>query len=187
MNTDTLFKQSIDNKEEFWKEQAKAIQWFKFPEHILSKDENDYPQWFYDGQLNMCYLCIDRHVEDGFGEQIAIVYDSPVTNQKKTYTFNQAKEEISKLAGGLTSLGLKGDTAVIYMPMIPQTLFAMLACARIGVIHNVVFGGFAPHELVVRIDDCKPKGSDHSHRRSRNRQKNPLPPTGRESHRAGTG
>lgn len=158
MNTDDLFEQSIENKENFWKKQAQEISWFEFPEIISSVDDKHYTQWFPDGKLNMCYLCIDKHIEEGFGEQIAIVYDSPVTGQKKTYTFSQAKEEISKLAGGLLSLGLqKGDTAVIYMPMIPQTLFAMLACARIGVIHNVVFGGFAPHELVVRIDDCKPK------------------------------
>jgi len=158
MNTDILFKQSIENKEAFWKAQAQEIDWFEFPTQILSKDQNDYAQWYSDGKLNMCYLCIDKHIENDFGEQIAIVYDSPVTNQKIQYTFNQAKKEISKLAGGLVSLGLtKGDTAVIYMPMIPQTLFAMLACARIGVIHNVVFGGFAPNELVVRIDDCKPK------------------------------
>ncbi|SDI82319.1 propionyl-CoA synthetase [Chryseobacterium taeanense] len=158
MNAENLFQKSIDDKEEFWKKQAQKIDWFKFPEQILSEGENDYPQWFSDGKLNMCYLCIDKHIEDGLGNQAAIIYDSPVTGQKKTYTFNQAKEEISKLAGGLASLGLKkGDTTVIYMPMIPETLFAMLACARIGVIHNVVFGGFAPHELVVRIDDCKPK------------------------------
>ncbi|KAA0126976.1 propionyl-CoA synthetase [Chryseobacterium sp. SN22] len=158
MDTEHLFKRSIEDKENFWKEQAEQIQWFRFPAQILSEGKNDYPQWFSDGELNMCYLCIDKHIEDGFGDQTAIIYDSPVTGQKKTYTFSQAKEEITKLAGGLVSLGLqKGDTAVIYMPMIPQTLFAMLACARIGVIHNVVFGGFAPHELVVRIDDCKPK------------------------------
>lgn len=158
MKADNLFKQSIENKEQFWKEQAQKISWFEFPETIISKDENSYTQWFADGKLNMSYLCIDKHIEDGFGEETAIIYDSPVTNQKIRYTYNQAKEEISKLAGGLASLGLKkGDTVVIYMPMIPQTLFAMLACARIGMIHNVVFGGFAPHELVVRIDDCKPK------------------------------
>ncbi|MDQ1162612.1 propionyl-CoA synthetase [Chryseobacterium sp. SORGH_AS 447] len=157
-NMEDLFKRSIEDKEGFWNEQAGEISWFQFPTQILSKDENRYAQWFSDGKLNMCYLCIDKHIEDGFGEQTAIVYDSPVTGQKIKYTFSQAKEEISKLAGGLISLGLqKGDTAVIYMPMIPQTLFAMLACARIGVIHNVVFGGFAPNELVVRIDDCKPK------------------------------
>ncbi|WP_263603537.1 AMP-binding protein [Chryseobacterium sp. PET-29] len=158
MNAENLFQRSIENKESFWKDQAKEIDWFQFPSQILSKDENDYTQWFTDGKINMCYLSIDKHIEDGFGDQTAIIYDSPVTKQKKKYTFNEAREEISRLAGGLISLGLKkGDTAVIYMPMIPQTLFAMLACARIGVIHNVVFGGFAPHELVVRIDDCKPK------------------------------
>lgn len=158
MNAENLLKQSIENKEQFWKEQAKEISWFEFPKEIISKDENNYTQWFSDGKLNMCYLCIDKHIEDGFGEETAIIYDSPVTGQKIQYTFNQAKKEISELAGGLMSLGLKkGDTAVIYMPMIPQTLFSMLACARIGVIHNVVFGGFAPTELVVRIDDCKPK------------------------------
>ncbi|MFY1045912.1 AMP-binding protein [Chryseobacterium sp. GP-SGM7] len=158
MSTDDLFKQSIENKEQFWKEQAQEISWFEFPKTIISKDENNYTQWFTDGKLNMSYLCIDKHIEDGFGDEIAIIYDSPVTNQKIKYTYNQAKIEISKLAGGLVSLGLKkGDTTVVYMPMIPQTLFAMLACARIGVIHNVVFGGFAPHELVVRIDDCEPK------------------------------
>lgn len=158
MNADDLFKRSIEDKENFWKEQAQEISWFEFPSQILSQNENNYTEWYSDGKLNICYLCIDKHVEDGYGDQIAIIYDSPVTDQKITYTFNQAQEEISKFAGGLVSLGLeKGDTAVIYMPMIPQTLFAMLACARIGVIHNVVFGGFAPHELVVRIDDCKPK------------------------------
>ncbi|MFW2136591.1 AMP-binding protein [Chryseobacterium sp. TY4] len=158
MNAENLIQQSRNNKEEFWKEQSQSISWYTFPKTITSPDENNYNQWFVDGELNMCYLCIDKHIEDGFGDQVAIIYDSPVTNQKKTYTFSEAKEEISKLAGGLQSLGLKqGDTAIIYMPMIPQTMFAMLACARIGVIHNVVFGGFAPQELVVRIDDCKPK------------------------------
>ena len=158
MNTGDLYKQSLENKEHFWKEQAREISWFEFPQTIISQNQNHYTQWFADGKLNMCYLCIDKHIEDGFGNETAIIYDSPVTNQKRKYTFYEAREEISKLAGGLLSLGLKkGDTAVIYMPMIPQTLFAMLACARIGVIHNVVFGGFAPNELVVRIDDCKPK------------------------------
>ena len=158
MKAQKLFRESIENKERFWAEQAKDIHWFEFPQTILSSDENDYPQWFADGKLNMSYLCIDKHIEDGYGDQIAVIYDSPVTARKEKYTFLQLREEVSKLAGGLLSLGLtKGDTAVIYMPMIPQTLFAMLACARIGVIHNVVFGGFAPHELVVRIDDCKPK------------------------------
>ena len=158
MKADQMFNESIENKEQFWTEQAKEIDWFEFPKTILSEDENGYQQWFVDGKLNMSYLCIDKHIEDGFGDQVAVIYDSPVTEKQEKYTFNQLKEEVSKLAGGLKSLGMeKGDTAVIYMPMIPQTLFTMLACARIGVIHNVVFGGFAPNELVVRIDDCKPK------------------------------
>lgn len=158
MKADQMFNESIENKEQFWTEQAKEIDWFEFPKTILSEDENGYPQWFVDGKLNMSYLCIDKHIEEGFGDQVAVIYDSPVTEKQEKYTFNQLKGEVAKLAGGLKSLGLeKGDTAVIYMPMIPQTLFTMLACARIGVIHNVVFGGFAPKELVVRIDDCKPK------------------------------
>lgn len=133
MNYDQLFSDSIQNKDAFWKKQAGEISWFKFPQQITSADENNYNQWFADGELNMSYLCIDKHIEDGFGEQIAVVYDSPVTDQKQTYTFHQLKNEVSKLADALQSLGLeKGDTAVIYMPMIPQTLFAMLACARIG-------------------------------------------------------
>ncbi len=158
MNDEELFVNSIENKEAFWKEQAENIAWYKFPKTILSNDENNYPQWFADGELNICYLCVDKHIEDGFGDQIAVIYDSPVTETVKKYTYKEVQREVSKLAGGLVNLGLKkGDTAVIYMPMIPQTLFTMLACARIGVIHNVVFGGFAPNELVVRIDDCKPK------------------------------
>ncbi|MEI7488087.1 MAG: acetyl-coenzyme A synthetase N-terminal domain-containing protein, partial [Chryseobacterium sp.] len=90
MNTESLFKQSIEDKENFWKEQAQAINWFEFPTQILSKDQNDYTQWFSDGKLNICYLSIDKHIEDGFGEQIAIIYDSPVTNQTIQYTLNQA-------------------------------------------------------------------------------------------------
>ena len=158
MNYSDFYQKSNDFPEEFWKEQSNEIEWFKKPEIILSKDQNDYPLWFEDGELNICYLAIDKHIEDGFGENIAIIYDSPVTQTIKKYTYNEVKTEVAKLAGGLTSLGLKkGNTAVIYMPMIPQAAFAMLACARIGVIHSVVFGGFAPHELAIRIDDCKPK------------------------------
>jgi len=153
-----IYKESIYNPEQFWKEQANQLEWFKQPKTILSKDSHDYYQWFEDGELNLSYLCIDKHIKDGFGDQDAVIYDSPVTHTKQHITFNQLYEEVSKLAGGLQSLGLKkGDTCIIYMPMIPQALYAMLACVRIGVIHSVVFGGFAPHELAIRIDDCKPK------------------------------
>lgn len=158
MTYNEIYSQSIDSPTQFWETQAKELDWYKNPETILSKDNNDYPLWFKDGELNMCYLAIDKHVEDGFGEQIAMIFDSPVTQTVKKYTYNEVKTEVAKLAGGLLSLGLKeGHTAIIYMPMIPQAAFAMLACARIGVTHSVVFGGFAPHELAIRIDDCKPR------------------------------
>ena len=153
-----FYKESLENPEQFWSNQANVLDWFKKPKNLLSKDANGYPLWFEDGELNACYLALDKHINDGFGENIAFIYDSPVTQTIKKFTFNQVKTEVAKLAGGLLSLGLqKGDTAVIYMPMIPQAAFAMLACARIGVTHSVVFGGFAPHELAIRIDDCKPK------------------------------
>ena len=158
MNYYEFYKKSNESAVDFWKEQSQNIAWFSNPKTILSNDSNDYPLWFADGELNACYLAVDKHIEDGFGEQVAIIYDSPVTQTVKKYTFNEVKTEVAKLAGGLLSLGLeKGDTAVIYMPMIPQAAFAMLACARIGVTHSVVFGGFAPHELAIRIDDCEPK------------------------------
>lgn len=152
------YKDSIENPQAFWKSHAKNLSWFEEPQTILSRDSHDYNQWFADGKLNMSYLCIDKHIEDGHGDQDAIIYDSPVTSTKEHISFNKLHEEVSKLAGGMKNLGLsKGDTVIIYMPMIPQALYAMLACARLGVIHSVVFGGFAPHELAIRIDDCKPK------------------------------
>ena len=158
MNYQEFYNKSIENPEKFWAEQANEIDWFAKPEQILSNDETGYPLWYKDGILNACYLALDKHIQDGYGEKTAIIYDSPVTQTVKKYTFNEVKSEVARLAGGLTSLGLKkGHTAVIYMPMIPQAAFAMLACARIGVTHSVVFGGFAPHELAIRIDDCKPR------------------------------
>ncbi|GAB4156439.1 MAG: propionyl-CoA synthetase [Winogradskyella sp.] len=158
MSYQEIYRESITEPEHFWKKQAERLAWFKKPQSILGLDQYNYPQWFKDGKLNVSYLCIDKHIEDGFGHQDAIIYDSPVTQTKQHISFNKLHEEVSKLAGGLKSLGLeKGDTCVIYMPMIPQALYAMLACARLGVIHSVVFGGFAPHELAIRIDDCKPK------------------------------
>ncbi|MEM9075555.1 MAG: AMP-binding protein [Bacteroidota bacterium] len=153
-----FYLESIQNPEGFWNEQAKALAWNRFPTEIVKVAPNGGSHWFTDGELNMSYLCIDRHIKAGHGDQVAIYYDSPVTNVKANITYLQLHDEVSKLAGGLRGLGLKkGDTAIIYMPMIPQAVYAMLACARLGVIHSVVFGGFAPHELAIRIDDCKPK------------------------------
>jgi len=152
------YDSSIESPEQFWAKQANNLKWYKKPTAILSKDENGFDRWFADGKLNICYLAVDKHVEAGFGEQTAIIYESPVTQQKVLYSFNEVKRRVERLAGGLRDLGVKkGDTVIIYMPMIPHAAFSMLACARIGAIHSVVFGGFAPHELAVRIDDCKPK------------------------------
>lgn len=158
MNYIETYKQSIEQSDIFWAQQAEQIAWYTKPSLILDKDENDYPLWYKDGELNICHLALDHHIENGHGDQIAFIYDSPVTQTVKKYSYLEVKTEVAKLAGGMLSLGLKkGDTAIIYMPMIPQAAFAMLACARIGVIHSVVFGGFAPHELAIRIDDCKPR------------------------------
>lgn len=158
MKYQPFYNQSIASPEQFWQTQSEQIEWFQKPKTILSQDTNDYPRWFEDGTTNLSYLCIDKHINDGHGAQHAIIYDSPVTGAKQYITFNQLHDEVARLAGGLQSLGLvAGDTCLIYMPMIPQAVYAMLACARLGVIHSVVFGGFAPHELAIRIDDCKPR------------------------------
>lgn len=142
----------------FWAEQADRIAWTKKPTKILEKDERGIDRWYVDGELNTSYLALDYHVENGRGEQPALIYDSPVTGMKQTFTFTELRNQVAEFAGALHAKGVKkGDTVVIYMPMIPQAAIAMLACARIGAIHSVVFGGFAPNELAVRIDDAKPK------------------------------
>lgn len=158
MKAHKMFQESIDNREVFWAQQAEKVEWFKKPEKILSEDEYGYPQWFADAELNTCYLAVDKHVNDGYGDEVAIIYDSPVTERIIKITYKELQENVAKLAGGLQKLGIKkGDTAIVYMPMIHQSLYAMLACARLGVTHSVVFGGFAPQELAIRIDDCQPK------------------------------
>ncbi len=158
MTYQKIFEESLADPVGFWKTQARQIKWSKTPEQILRIDNSGYGHWYEDGKLNMCRLCVDDHVSNGFGDQTAIIYDSPVTGRRGHISFHELQREVSRLAGGLEKLGLKkGDTAIIYMPMIPQATYAMLACARIGVIHSVVFGGFAPHELAIRIDDCQPK------------------------------
>ncbi|MGB1451542.1 MAG: AMP-binding protein, partial [Marinirhabdus sp.] len=158
MKFQQFYRESIRAPQQFWEAQARELAWYEAPKNILSKDQNNYAQWFADGTLNLCHLCVDKHIADGFGAQTAIIYDSPVTQTKQHISFDKLHTEVSKLAGGLQQLGLqKGDTCIIYMPMIPQAIYAMLACVRIGVVHSVVFGGFAPHELAIRIDDCSPK------------------------------
>jgi len=158
MNFKDFYNDSIQNPQEFWGNEAKSIEWFRQPSTILSRNARGYHEWFGGGKLNTSYLCIDKHIIEGFGAQIAIIYDSPVTQSIEHISYYQLYEEVAKLAGGLAGLGIKkGDTVLIYMPMIPQAIYAMLACARLGVIHSVVFGGFAPHELAIRIEDCEPK------------------------------
>ncbi|BBB26269.1 propionyl-CoA synthetase [Amphritea japonica] len=152
------YKRSIETPEAFWAEKAEAVKWFKKPETILSKDENDIYRWFADGEMNTAYLALDYHVETGRGDQDALIYDSPVTNTKQRYTYSELRDEVAKFAGVLKAQGVeKGDRVVIYMPMIAEAVIAMLGVARLGAIHSVVFGGFAPHELAVRIDDAEPK------------------------------
>ncbi len=153
------YARSLESPEEFWREQARAIDWFEFPPHILTQEED--PQlysWFKGGKLNTCYLALDYHVEQGRGDQMALIYDSPVTDTQQKFTYRQLLEETSLFAGVLKELGVeKGDRVIIYMPMIPQVIFAMLACARLGAVHSVVFGGFSARELAIRIDDAQPK------------------------------
>ncbi|MEA1881747.1 MAG: propionyl-CoA synthetase [Candidatus Marinimicrobia bacterium] len=152
------FIESIDSPEQFWAKQAEKIHWFKFPEKILSQDDRGFYHWFEGGTLNTCYLALDKHVADGRGNQPALIYDSPVTEKKKTFNYEQLLDQTSRFAGALADLGVgKGDRIVIYMPMVPEAVIAMLACARLGAIHSVVFGGFAANELAIRIDDAKPK------------------------------
>ncbi|NAW98545.1 MULTISPECIES: propionyl-CoA synthetase [unclassified Vibrio] len=144
--------------ESFWQAQARQIEWFEFPQTILQKDEHGIERWFTDGVLNTCWLALDYHCEEGRGEQTALIYDSPVTGRKRQYSYTQLRDQVAKVAGMLAMQGVaKGDRVIIYMPMIPEAGMAMLACARLGAIHSVVFGGFAPNELAVRIEDAEPK------------------------------
>jgi acyl-coenzyme A synthetase/AMP-(fatty) acid ligase len=152
------YQQSLEEPEKFWLEQAKAIDWFVPPKKGLTKDEQGFYRWFEGAKLNTSYLAVDYHVKNGRGEQLALIYESPVSYVSNTYTYQELLSEIELLAGLLQKQGIKkGDTVIIYMPMIPQLVFAMLACARLGAIHSVVFGGFAARELAIRIDDAKPK------------------------------
>ena len=158
MTYQSFYQRSMEQPEDFWREQAEAIDWYQKPSQILSKDEHNLYRWYEGGQLNTAHLVLDYHVENGRGDQAAIYYDSTVTDTKQTITYRELRDQVALLAGALRAKGVqKGDTVVIYMPMIPQTIMAMLACARLGAIHSVVFGGFAAHELAIRIDDAKPK------------------------------
>jgi propionyl-CoA synthetase len=145
-----VFKKSISDPDGFWGEAAENIDWYKKWDKVLDDSNKPFYRWFSGGEMNTCYNAVDRHVKNGRADQTAIIYDSPVTDE--------LLDHVSKFAGVLKGLGVsKGDTVIIYMPMVPQAAIAMLACARLGAVHSVVFGGFAPHELAIRIDDAKPK------------------------------
>ncbi len=153
-----IYENSIKNPEDFWKNVSEDIFWFKKPTKILNKSNPPFYKWYEDGITNTCYNALDLHIDQGKGEKIALIYDSPITGNKAKFTFNQLKEKVAKFAGALENLGVKkGDRVIIYMPMIPESVVAMLACGRVGAIHSVVFGGFASNELASRIDDSKAK------------------------------
>lgn len=157
-NYKKAYEQSITDPNGFWMEHAEAIDWIKKPTKALDDSGKPVYRWFPDAELNTSYNAIDRHIAEGRGDQTAIIYDSAMTGTKKFYTYNELLEKVELFAGALVKQGVtKGDRVVIYLPMIPEAIYAMLACARIGAIHSVVFGGFAANELAVRIDDATPK------------------------------
>ncbi|MGD9388639.1 MAG: AMP-binding protein, partial [Gammaproteobacteria bacterium] len=158
MGYEEIYRRSIDSPEDFWAEAAAAISWEQSPERVLDDSEAPLYRWFSGARLNTCYNALDRHVEHGRAEQPALIYDSPVTATKAVLSYRELLERVARLAGGLRSLGVTpGDRVILYMPMVPEAVIGMLACARIGAIHSVVFGGFASRELATRIDDARPK------------------------------
>ena len=155
---DELHRRSIEDPEGFWGEAAQAIDWVEPWTKVLDDSDKPYYRWFSGGRLNTCYNCLDRHVEGGRAEQAALIYDSPVTDTIRSYSYRELRDEVARIAGGMAALGVTaGDRVIIYMPMVPEAVMAMLACARLGAIHSVVFGGFAANELATRIDDATPK------------------------------
>ena len=155
---DEVYRHSLEDPEEFWGGAARAVDWYRPWDRVLDDTRPPFYRWFPGGVLNTCHNALDRHVETGKGDRIALIYDSPVTGTVKTFTYRDLRDQVARCAGGLRDLGVeKGDRVVIYMPMVPEAVTAMLACARIGAIHSVVFGGFAAPELASRIQDARPK------------------------------
>jgi propionyl-CoA synthetase len=151
------FRRSLDDREAFWAEAATAIDWVKAPTVVLDDSRAPFVKWFPDGELNTCYNALDRHVDGGRADQLALIYDSPVTGKQARFTYRELRDLVARFAGVLRGQGVqRGDRVVIYMPMVPEALVAMLACARLGAVHSVVFGGFAPRELADRINDARP-------------------------------
>ncbi len=152
------YRRSLDDPDGFWAEAALGIDWVRAPGQVLDRARPPFYRWFPDGVLNTCHNALDRHVAAGRGEHLALVHDSPVTGTVTTYTYARLLDEVARFAGALAGLGVRaGDRVVLYMPMVPEAVVAMLACARLGAVHSVVFGGFAPAELALRIDDAAPR------------------------------
>ncbi len=155
---ESVYRRSIDDREGFWAEAAEAIRWDRKWERVLDDSNPPFFRWFAGGMLNTCYNALDRHVDEGRADQPALVYDSPVTDTTRTYTYRQLRDKVAHIAGMLRAAGVeKGDRVIVYMPMVPEAVMTMLACARIGAVHSVVFGGFAARELATRIDDARPR------------------------------
>ncbi|HJQ55360.1 MAG TPA: propionyl-CoA synthetase [Vineibacter sp.] len=153
-----VHRRSLADPEGFWADAAKAIDWIEPFTKVLDRSKTPFDRWYVGGKLNTAYNCLDRHVAAGHGDRLALIYDSPVTSTKKQFTYRELRDAVALFAGALAKLGVgKGDRVIIYMPMMPEAAMAMLACARLGAIHSVVFGGFAANELATRIDDCTPK------------------------------
>ena len=155
---DSVYRHSLDNPVSFWAAAAEAIHWDRRWSTVRDDTKPPFNRWFVGGELNTCYNALDRHIDCGRGKQLALIYDSPVTNTIRRFTFTELRDKVARMAGVLVAQGIKrGDRVIIYMPMVPEAVIGMLACARIGAIHSVVFGGFAPKELAARIDDATPK------------------------------
>ena len=155
---DEIHRRSLAEPDAFWGEAAEHIHWFRRWDRVLDNDNPPFSRWFVGGETNIAYNALDRHVAAGRGDQAALLYESPVTNTELRLTYRQLRDRVALFAGALAAKGVaRGDRVVIYMPMVPEALMAMYACARLGAVHSVVFGGFAPHELAVRIDDARPK------------------------------
>jgi len=155
---DEIYQRSLHDPDRFWAEAAQAISWHKTWDKVLDRRAAPFYRWFVGGELNTCYNAVDRHVETGRAEQLALIYDSPVTDTISRYTYRELRDQVALFAGVLQANGVgKGDRVILYLPMVPEAVIAMLACARLGAIHCVVFGGFAARELAIRLDDAQPK------------------------------
>ena len=158
MDYQSEFRRSVDQPEAFWRDKANAIDWIRPPEDIWKALDNGHGEWFPDGLINTCDVALDANIRAGRGDQKALIYDSPVTGTTRSYTYRELTDQVARFAGVLKAQGVgHGDRVIIYMPMVPQAVIAMLACARLGAVHSVVFGGFAARELAVRITDARPK------------------------------